>query len=1565
MSDSFDPYYNWLAIPPEEQPANHYRLLGLRLFEANADVIETSADRQMGHVRRYATGQRAELSQKLLNEISAAKVCLLNPAKRAAYDAALKAKQAAAALPQAQAVPQAQALPMAQALPQARAANPTLRTRDDQAASASQDIPIVAAAGSGATSTALRKKKSTPVVAVVGLLAGAAVLIGVIAIVLNKPEPVAVAPDTEQKPVQPDAGVPDESGEKNPAKSDPDQSEKAEPEKTEPETTGTDVAQATPVASIYTPNKPYNLFTNFELQPNVVAGEGWQFENNVLTMPASDNSRAQSQVPLPDEYMVAMVIERLSGNAGLYLGLPFGDGEISASIDNTYKDPNALAAGIFTSEGSDLNVTREGGQRLLENKPVQVMCVVRHDNVQLSLDKKVVAAWKPDGREMPAGTYWKGRNPRHLVIGGYRSSFKISKLMVLPLEPRKVAGSTGSSESPEALVEGSPIDLLNNLNLQESVVLGKDWKLVDGVLSISQMVGDHPRVQFPLPPIKEYSVLLTINGSGEKPNLHLGLPVSDGRFGVLVDYTFNQPAGEYVTTIYDGARNEMLGEIRSRTPFFGHDKAINVKCTVKQDLVKVEIDGKLVSEWKPDGRKLADTWDIPNSQALCVGMEGSAFKISKLEYQSLRRDLVAVGGKPPGTGSSIADTQIKYGKPVDLLTGLDLKKALVTSETWTLDAGILSIPKGDPGVAARMQFPNDLPPEYSLSLIAERVSGEHHLTIGLPCAETGFIYCAIDLSMEQTGPIPASGFYDSPNNSTLAAAGGKQLLPPGEPIQVDIEVRKKLLSLKMNGRVITTWKPDGRKPEEYRFWSGPEKNKLILGAYETAFKISRLQYKPIETGGAAAGTTSTAGAKIEYGKPVDMLMGLKLGEAVVAGEPWSLENGVLHVPDVRSKVGARMQPDHAMPTEYALSMIVERKSGKEDFMLSLPCSSGNINCAIDDLFAAGDTYTTGFFNGSDEKNPLSAKTGTQFLLQDKPTQVDVVLKNELITLTINGRLIAKWKPDGRPLVEYEFWKCPQENRLMVGGFQSGFKVSRLEFKPIISGSIAANTNDGPDTDKIVGEFGDPILEGDNPDANADETQGNKAIGPRTNRIVEKVDPPGAEEQKKTLATVKQLFPDEYTAAKNSSTKLELGQKLLDTARSTKDDPVALYVLLSEALNYAAEAGNAGTAMPALTMLEESFNLDSISLSVDVFTKLQKGARQNAEHKAILTEIRQPIAAAVEADRYADADKLLKIALASARALKDSATIKEVTASGKMLREAQATYDKVKPARDKLTKEPDDPAANAEWGLYLCLVKNNFAAGLPLLAKGSNAKYQAAAKLDLAQPEDGKGQIAVGDQWYALSDDASPTEQALLRLRAESWYRQGVSDLSGLEKTRVEKRIREIGVIDRKNLPQPVGSGAGVREAAETQVVESGEGIVADRIIIWNQYNNDGDRGTDVVNVILKKGTDIVWRKDGVEVPWQHRVDTYAVVVPKGRVRFDSLTVEIVKYRGTGGGLSEIQVVRGKENLATGAVVSASGSFSGAYGEDRINDGITSSAEQQVGYWLLPSNKTGWIELKWN
>lgn len=90
MTDQFDPYYQWLGIPQEERPINKYRLLSLQLFESDEDVIANAADRQMAYIRTFQSGSHSAESQMLLNELSSARVTLLNKQSKAEYDQQLR-----------------------------------------------------------------------------------------------------------------------------------------------------------------------------------------------------------------------------------------------------------------------------------------------------------------------------------------------------------------------------------------------------------------------------------------------------------------------------------------------------------------------------------------------------------------------------------------------------------------------------------------------------------------------------------------------------------------------------------------------------------------------------------------------------------------------------------------------------------------------------------------------------------------------------------------------------------------------------------------------------------------------------------------------------------------------------------------------------------------------------------------------------------------------------------------------------------------------------------------------------------------------------------------------------------------------------------------------------------------------------------------------------------------------------------------------------------------------------------------------------------------------------------
>jgi len=88
----FDFLHKWLGIPPEEQPPNHYRLLGLCVFEDDLDVIDAAADKHLAFLHNLANGEYGEEAEDLSNKISSARLLLLNSKRKGQYDERLRAE---------------------------------------------------------------------------------------------------------------------------------------------------------------------------------------------------------------------------------------------------------------------------------------------------------------------------------------------------------------------------------------------------------------------------------------------------------------------------------------------------------------------------------------------------------------------------------------------------------------------------------------------------------------------------------------------------------------------------------------------------------------------------------------------------------------------------------------------------------------------------------------------------------------------------------------------------------------------------------------------------------------------------------------------------------------------------------------------------------------------------------------------------------------------------------------------------------------------------------------------------------------------------------------------------------------------------------------------------------------------------------------------------------------------------------------------------------------------------------------------------------------------------------
>jgi hypothetical protein len=305
--------------------------------------------------------------------------------------------------------------------------------------------------------------------------------------------------------------------------------------------------------------------------------------------------------------------------------------------------------------------------------------------------------------------------------------------------------------------------------------------------------------------------------------------------------------------------------------------------------------------------------------------------------------------------------------------------------------------------------------------------------------------------------------------------------------------------------------------------------------------------------------------------------------------------------------------------------------------------------------------------------------------------------------------------------------------------------------------------------------------------------------------------PSKEEISKAEALVRDLFKAEYARTKTSD-RLALAAKLLEQAKETKEEPAARYVLLREARDIAARAGDVTVAMDAADEIAGAYQVNTAAMRAATADRLVSVITTTTA-ATTLTDIL--LASAAEARSTDDFDgelALLKVADSAALKTRSVSLMSTVRARRKAAETFKSESDKVKAHLETLKTTPDDPAANLAVGRFRCLFKNDWPGGLANLAKGSDEKLKEAAEKDKQAAEGGDTeQLAAGDSWYDLAAKADPAVKAALQGRAHHWYSGVVANLTGLAKTRIEKRIEELAAATEAR-GDKVAMWAGIRKA---------------------------------------------------------------------------------------------------------------------------------------------------------
>jgi WD40 repeat protein/serine/threonine protein kinase len=315
--------------------------------------------------------------------------------------------------------------------------------------------------------------------------------------------------------------------------------------------------------------------------------------------------------------------------------------------------------------------------------------------------------------------------------------------------------------------------------------------------------------------------------------------------------------------------------------------------------------------------------------------------------------------------------------------------------------------------------------------------------------------------------------------------------------------------------------------------------------------------------------------------------------------------------------------------------------------------------------------------------------------------------------------------------------------------------------------------------------------------------GNPVVGrrpgvPPTPALAKKAAVPDKGEQEEAEKLVKKRYEAEY---KKPAERAALAAKLLEKAKATTDDPAGRYVLLREARDLAAQAGDAPAALLAADQLAQLYEVeDAAGMRLTALEGSAKAAATPAATRAVAEAglaLLEESLAADDFDRVATLEGLIEPA---ARKAQSSALSKVVEARLKEVAEARKDHEAAQAAAATLKDKPDDPTANLAVGKYQCFRKGDWDKGLLHLVKGGDEDLRAAARADLDRPARAEEQVRAGDAWWKLAESHPDLGKPALLRRAGYWYEQALDGVAGLTRDRLEERIKVVHDQDQERKP---------------------------------------------------------------------------------------------------------------------------------------------------------------------
>lgn len=244
--------------------------------------------------------------------------------------------------------------------------------------------------------------------------------------------------------------------------------------------------------------------------------------------------------------------------------------------------------------------------------------------------------------------------------------------------------------------------------------------------------------------------------------------------------------------------------------------------------------------------------------------------------------------------------------------------------------------------------------------------------------------------------------------------------------------------------------------------------------------------------------------------------------------------------------------------------------------------------------------------------------------------------------------------------------------------------------------------------------------------------------------------------------------------------------------ATTEDPALQLADLRVAGQLAAQAADCSLIIQICDAMMTRFQTNKLAAEADLLTQAEEYSRGPGKDAEMAGICQMAGFEALAADDYDSGLKLAELAKVAAQKSNAAKRIKEAEFLDSELNRCQIAFDSVRPFENILRSQPFDPQACLAVGKFLCFVKEDWDAGLPMLAHSTNSALKPIVTTELNhRPALAGGQIALGRAWRDLAANADAGDRSYYLARARYWYLKGLASSPAKDRERLRQQMSDV------------------------------------------------------------------------------------------------------------------------------------------------------------------------------